>query len=141
PAGGPYVLSVNGSNRIEFEDVMVGEVWVGSGQSNMEMGIGMVRDAEKEIAAADYPGIRLLKVKHAWNAEPQTNIEGAWKVCSPKTVAEDGWGGFSAAAYFFGRELNRKLGVTVGLIDSSWGGTPIQSWTPPVGFASVPALH
>jgi sialate O-acetylesterase len=83
----------------------------------------------------------LLKIKRTWNAEPQQDLEGAWKVCTPKTVAEDGWGGFSAAAYFFGRELNKKLGVAVGLIDATWGGTPIQSWTPPEGLAQVPALQ
>lgn len=139
--GGPYTLTVSGSNQIEFADVMIGEVWVCSGQSNMEMGLGMIRDSQQEIAAADHPGIRLLMVKRAWNALPQSDIEGTWKVCSPKTVAEGGWGGFSAAAYFFGRELNQKLGRTVGLIDASWGGTPIQSWTPPEGFAAVPALQ
>ena len=139
-AGGPYTLTVNGSSKIEFEDVMIGEVWLCSGQSNMEMGIGMCLDAEKEIAAADYPGIRLLMVTKSWKPEPQNDIEGTWKVCSPKTIAEGGWGGFSACAYYFGRELHKKLGVAVGLIDSSWGGTRIEPWTPPEGFAAVPAL-
>ena len=119
---------------------MVGEVWLCSGQSNMEMGIGMCLDAQNEIAAADYPGIRLLMVTKSWKPEPQNDIEGTWKVCSPKTVAEGGWGGFSACAYYFGRELHKKLGVAVGLIDSSWGGTRIEPWTPPEGFAAVPAL-
>jgi sialate O-acetylesterase len=119
---------------------MVGEVWLCSGQSNMEMGIDMARDGKQEIAAADYPGIRLLKVKRKWTPEPQSDIEGAWKRCSPTTVAEDGWGGFSAAAYYFGRELHKKLGVPIGLIDATWGGTKIESWTPPEGFAAVPAL-
>ena len=139
-AGGPYTLTVSGSTKVQFEDVMVGEVWLCSGQSNMEMGIGAARDAQKEIAAADYPGIRLLKVAKSWKPEPQSDIEGTWKVCSPKTVAEGGWGGFSACGYFFGRELHKKLGVAVGLIDSSWGGTRIEPWTPPEGFAAVPAL-
>jgi sialate O-acetylesterase len=139
-AGGPYTLTVSGSSKVEFEDVMVGEVWLCSGQSNMEMGIGAAKDAQAEIAAADYPGIRLLLVAKSWKPEPQNDIEGTWKVCSPKTVAEGGWGGFSACGYYFGRELHKKLGVAVGLIDSSWGGTRIEPWTPPEGFAAVPAL-
>jgi len=140
-AGGPYVMTVSGANKVEFEDVMIGEVWLCSGQSNMEMGLGMVRDGKQEIAAANYPGIRLLKVKRSWKPEPQNDIDGAWNVCSPTTVAEDGWGGFSATAYFFGRELHQKLGVAIGLIDATWGGTRIESWTPPEGFALVPALR
>ncbi|SPE62433.1 Sialic acid-specific 9-O-acetylesterase [Verrucomicrobia bacterium] len=140
-AGGPFTLTVSGSSTVRFEDVMLGEVWLCSGQSNMEMGIGMCRDAQKEIAAADYPGIRLLMVPNRWTPQPQTDIEDTWRVCSPKTVAEGGWGGFSAAGYFFGRELHQKLGLAVGLIDADWGGTLIQPWTPPEGFAAVPALQ
>jgi sialate O-acetylesterase len=139
-AGGPYTLTVSGSNKVQFEDVMVGEVWLCSGQSNMEMGIGAARDAKEEIAAADYPGLRLLLVTKSWKPEPQSDIEGTWKVCTPKTVAEGGWSGFSACAYYFGRELNKKLGVAMGLIDASWGGTRIEPWTPPEGFAMVPPL-
>jgi sialate O-acetylesterase len=124
---------------------MIGEVWLCSGQSNMEMGIGMCNNANEEIAAADYPGIRLLMVPNRWTPDPQSdttesNTEGTWKLCSPKTIAEGGWSGFSAAAYYFGRELHKQLGVTVGLIDATWGGTRIESWTPPEGFAEVPAL-
>ena len=139
-ASGPHKLTVSGSSTVEFDDVLVGEVWLCSGQSNMEMGIGACKDAQKEIAAANFPNLRLLKVAKKWAPEPQPDIGGTWKVCSPQTIAEDGWGGFSAAAYFFGRELHQQLGVAVGLIDSSWGGTVIQTWTPPEGFAAVPAL-
>jgi sialate O-acetylesterase len=139
-ASGPFTLTVSGSTKVQFEDVMIGEVWLCSGQSNMEMGIGVSQDATNEIAAADYPGIRLLKVTKSWKPEPQNDIEGTWKACTPATVAEGGWGGFSACAYYFGRELHKKLGVTVGVIDASWGGTRIESWTPPEGFAAVPAL-
>ena len=139
-AGGPYALTVSGSSTVRFDDVMVGDVWLCSGQSNMEMGIGIAQDAKKEIAAADHPGIRLLKVPKLWKAEPQNDMAGAWKLCTPKTVAEDGWGGFSAAAYYFGRELQKKLGVTIGVIDSTWGGTRIESWTAPEGFGMVAAL-
>jgi sialate O-acetylesterase len=139
-AGGPYTLKVTGSSSVEYEDVMIGEVWLCSGQSNMELGVGGARDAQKEIAEANNPGLRLLLVTRKWDPLPQTNIGGQWKVCSPETVAEGGWGGFSAAAYYFGRELHQKLGVTIGLIDSSWGGTRIEPWTPPEGFAATPAL-
>ena len=118
-ACGPYTLTVRGSSTVRCEDVLIGEVWLCSGQSNMEMGIGACVNATNEIAAADYPNIRLLLVTKSWKPEPQKDIEGTWKVCTPKTVSENGWGGFSACAYFFGRELHKKLGVPVGLIDSS----------------------
>lgn len=139
-AGGPHALTISSSSVVRFEDVMVGEVWLCSGQSNMEMGIGAVRDGPKEIAAANYPAIRLLMITNRWTPEPRTDVEATWQVCSPQTVAAGGWGGFSAAAYFFGRELHQKLKVAVGLIDASWGGTRIEPWTPPEGFAAVPAL-
>ena len=83
-AGGPYTLTVSGSTKVQFEDVMIGEVWLCSGQSNMEMGVGVSRDGKAEIAAANYPGIRLLKVAKSWKPEPQTDIEGHWKVCTPQ---------------------------------------------------------
>jgi len=140
-AGGPFTLKATGSSSVELDDVMIGEVWLCSGQSNMEMGIGMARDAQKEIAQANDPDLRLLMVTRKWAPVPQSDIEGQWKVCSPQTVAQGGWDGFSAAAYYFGRELRRTLGVPVGLIESSWGGTCIETWTPPEGFAAVPALR
>ncbi|HWH71169.1 MAG TPA: sialate O-acetylesterase [Candidatus Sulfotelmatobacter sp.] len=140
-AGGPYTLTVSGSSTVRLEDVMLGEVWLCSGQSNMEMGIGAGQNGTEEIAAAHYPGLRLLLVPNRWTAQAQTNIDASWQVCSPKTVAEGGWSGFSAAGYYFGRELHKKLGVAVGLIDATWGGTCIESWTPPEGFAAVPALR
>ena len=105
-AGGPYTLAVTGSSTVRFEDVMIGEVWLCSGQSNMEMGVGMVNDGAKEIADANYPGIRLLIVARKTAPLPLNDIGGVWKVCSPQTIAEGGWGGFSASAYFFGLELH-----------------------------------
>jgi sialate O-acetylesterase len=140
PAGGPYSLTVSGSNTVKYDDVMIGEVWLCSGQSNMELGIGHGNNAKEEIAAANHPGIRLLMVENRWTPQPQSDMEGSWKVCTPETVAAGGWQGFSAVGYFFGRELNEKLGVTIGLIEADWGGTRIESWTPPEGFAAVPAL-
>lgn len=150
-AGGPFTLKVNGSSSVVFEDVLIGEVWLASGQSNMEMGIGACRDGKEEIAAANYPALRLFLVANRWSPEPQADLEAGktgetqpentWKVCTPQTIAEAGWGGFSAAAYYFGRELHQQLHVPVGLIDATWGGTRIESWTPPEGFAAVPALR
>ncbi len=119
-AGGPYTLTVTGSNVVKLEDVMVGEVWLCSGQSNMEMGMGMINDAQQEIAAADHPEIRLLLVTRKWSPEPQKDIDGTWKICSPQSVSQGGWNGFSAAAYLFGRELRQQLKVPIGLIESSW---------------------
>ncbi len=140
PAGGPQVLAVSASNALRFEDVLVGEVWLCSGQSNMEMGVASCRDGAAEIAAANHPGIRLLMIPNRWTPVPQPDVEATWKVCSPETLGAGGWGGFSAAGYYFGRELHQRLAVPVGLIDATWGGTRIEPWTPPEGFASVPAL-
>ena len=122
-AGGPLVLKAAGKNTVERTDLLVGEVWLCSGQSNMAMTVGGVLNKDAEIAAADCPKIRMLTVARKTAKEPQTDCAGDWKVCSPKTVA-----GFSAAGYFFGRELHKQLDVPIGLIDSSWGGTPIRGW-------------
>jgi sialate O-acetylesterase len=140
PAGGPHELTVNGKNTLKLSGILVGEVWLCSGQSNMEMGVGMVQNAKAEIAAADFPQIRLFCVPHRPSGLPVPDVDAAWKPCTPQTIAQVGWGGFSAAAYFFGRALHRELNVPIGLIESSWGGTLIEPWTPPEGFAGVPAL-
>ena len=119
-AGGPYTLTVSGSTKVQFEDVMIGEVWLCSGQSNMEMGVGVSKDGKEELAAANYPGIRLLNVTRIWKPEPQNDIEGAWKACTPQTLTEGRWGGFSACGYYFGRELHKKLRV-VHSEQKGWG--------------------
>ncbi len=127
-AGGPFTLKVFGRDTLRFEDVMVGEVWVCSGQSNMEMplaGWGQVDNYVREIAAADLPNIRLFQVNHKLSLRPLWDIDAqGWVKCSPKTVPL-----FSATAYFFGRMLHQELGVPVGLIHSSWGGTVAEAWT------------
>jgi len=107
----------------------------------MEMGIGRVINGKDEIAAANYPRIRLFMVPKKTAAAPQDDVNAEWKICSPDTVAQGGWQGFSAAAYFFGRKLHRELHTPVGLIQSAWGGSRIEPWTPPVGFRSVPTLE
>ena len=122
--GGPHRLIVRGNNTIELGDVLVGEVWLCSGQSNMAMSVGGVVNAEEEIARGDYPKLRMLNVQRQAAADPQDDCQGQWKPASPATV-----GGFSATAYFFGRKLHRELDVPVGLINASWGGTAVEAWT------------
>jgi sialate O-acetylesterase len=134
-AGGPDVLTVTGNNMVTVKDVLVGDVWIGSGQSNMAWTVERSNDAEKEIAAANYPKIRLLKVANKVSDVPQGDVEGSWSPCSPESVRS-----FSAVAYFFGRDLHQKLSVPIGLIQSAWGGTPAESWTSMPALTGDPAL-
>jgi sialate O-acetylesterase len=129
-AGGPLTMTVAGKNTIELKNVLVGEVWVCSGQSNMQMSVRDCLNAKDDIAAANFPKIRLFTVPTTVADTPQSDCKGRWSECSPETV-----GGFSGAAYFFGRELHKTLNVPIGLIHTSWGGTPAESWT------SKPALE
>ena len=129
-AGGPYTLTFDDGKKLLLENVMSGEVWFCSGQSNMEMpvkGWGQVNDFEREVAEANHPLIRLFQVDKVVAHTPQTKVPvghtKGWAVCSPKMVEE-----FSAAAYFFAREVTEKLGIAVGVVNSSWGGTPAESW-------------
>ncbi len=136
-AGGPYELKISGEKTIAFKNIMFGEVWLASGQSNMEMplaGWGKIKNYEQEIAAANYPEIRLFQAKHVMSNTPLKDIEAdGWKECSPETVAD-----FSATAYFFGRELYKQLHVPIGLIHSSWGGTVVEAWTSGKTLADFP---
>lgn len=135
-AGGPHALTVAGNNTIQIKDVYLGEVWVCSGQSNMEWPVTHTTDAEQAIAAASYPAIRHFNVERKIAGTPQDDVVGSgWEVCDPKTV-----GDFTAVGYFFGKTLHEQLKVPVGLLNSSWGGTLIQPWTPPVGLAQVASL-
>lgn len=140
----PISIIVTGNNTLKLDNVLVGEVWLCSGQSNMEMGIKAILNADQEVKEANYPNIRLFKIPKAYNTLPQDEVPNAagvsWDICSPETIVKSGWGGFSAAGYFFGRELHKTLGVPIGLIDSSWGGTRIEPWTPPEGFAEISTL-
>lgn len=122
--GGPHTVTITGANTIRLEDVMVGDVWICSGQSNMEWPVARARDAAAEIAAANHPAIRQFGVPKLIEYSPQTECGGQWQVCSP-----DSAGGFTAVGYFFGRELHRELDVPVGLINASWGGTVAEAWT------------
>ena len=126
PSDTPTTLIAKGTNTLTVQDVLIGEVWLGSGQSNMAMNVTRARDFEKEKAAATLPQIRMFTVGGNAVEKPQDTVIGSWVVCSPETV-----GGFSATAYFFGREIHQKLNVPVGLINSSVGGTPIDAWISP----------
>jgi sialate O-acetylesterase len=135
-AGGPHELTIAGKNTIHVKNVLVGELWIASGQSNMEMALRGCADAERHIANSKNPNVRLFVVPHHATATPQTDVSGQWKECGPDTVA-----GFSAVAYFFGRDLNKALGVPVGLIETNWGGTNCEAWTSHEALEKVPELR
>jgi sialate O-acetylesterase len=134
--GKAHTLTVTGKNTVTLKDVLLGEVWICSGQSNMEWTVGGSLNAKEEIAAADHPQIRMFNVPgHVSGPIPGTDPRGKWELCSPKTVP-----GFTAVGYFFGRKLQQELNVPIGLVGTNWGGTRIEPWTPPVGFEQVPSL-
>lgn len=135
-AGGPHELTVKGSSTVTISDVLVGEVWLCSGQSNMAMAVSRSLNPQSEAAAADFPQIRMITIARDPQLEPQDDAGGAWTVCSPQTV-----GGFSATAYFFGRALHEELEMPIGLINSSVGGTPIEAWTSLEAQEQAPALR
>ena len=122
--GKAHSLTVAGSNTITLQDILIGEVWVGSGQSNMEWQLRSTQAAPQAIAAADFPQIRLFHVPKVQNSEPQTDVNAKWKVCTQKTIPT-----FSAVLYYYGKKLHEELDVPIGLINSSWGGSPIEPWT------------
>ena len=137
PAAGPLTLTVqSGRDEMRIEDAWVGEVWLASGQSNMEMKVEACRDAGREMAEADAPGIRVWTTLRTPALTPRDEVEGSWQVCTPATVA-----GFTAAGYFFARELQRELGVAVGILHSSWGGTVAEAWTSREGLLGDPTLR
>ena len=134
-AGGPFLISVQGKKTILIKDVMVGEVWVLSGQSNMSFPLEAAEGAAAEITKADYPQIRLFTVPQKIAFSPQQSVSSRWEICHPETVKE-----FSAVGYFFGRELYRKLRVPIGLIHSSWPGTEAENWATAQSLQDDPAL-
>lgn len=134
-ASSGLTLRVQGHNTLTISDVAVGEVWLASGQSNMAMPVSSAQNADAEIAAAQFPLIRQFRVERRVAASPQSEIGGQWQSASPATV-----GGFSAVAYFFARELHQKLGVPIGIINSSYGGTIAQAWTDAETLQSNPKL-
>ena len=134
-AGGPFELTVKGDNLLTVKNVLVGEVWLCSGQSNMEWPLINTVDGAQTVAQANFPEIRLFTVKHDTATLPRADVEGKWVVTTPDEAAH-----FSAVGYFFGRELYQQLKLPVGLIHSSWGGTPAEAWTSHDALAASPEL-
>ncbi|MEN8829470.1 MAG: sialate O-acetylesterase [Lentimonas sp.] len=137
----PRVMAVSSTfnadhSTIKFLDVLVGEVWLCSGQSNMEWSMTKSENAAAAIAAADHPGIRLFQSPKVPSERPLDTVNAQWKTCTPASVAS-----FSAVAYYFGTRLQQELDVPVGLLLSAWGGTRIEPWTPPNGFEGIDSLR
>ncbi len=150
-AGGPHSLTIAGNNTLQLDNILFGEVWIGSGQSNMEMPLTHVSgaytgilNAEQEIADADFPQVRLFQVGNFSSREPLDDVESGiemygvppaacrWQECSPETIPT-----FASTAWFFARNLRQKLNVPIGIIDAAWGGTPAEAWTPASGLKSL----
>ena len=138
PAGGPYELTVSGKNQLKLGNVMLGEVWICSGQSNMEWRLNGVENARAEIDQANLPNVRLFNGNtYRASGSPQADIPGRkWVVCTPQTAA-----GFSAVGYFFGKFVNEETKLPVGLISVNWGGTRIEPWTSYYGFTTQKTLE
>lgn len=134
-AGGPHEMTVKGKNEIKVSNILVGEVWAGSGQSNMQWNVAQSMNAAEEIKNGNYPKIRLFIVPLIPSGTPSEHVQSQWVECNPQTVP---W--TSAVLYFFGRELHQKLDCPVGLITTAWGGTRIQPWIPPQGYTAIPEL-
>jgi sialate O-acetylesterase len=122
-AGGPYTMTLNGTNKLVLENILIGDVWLCSGQSNMEFALRSGMNAEQEIAAANYAQIRLYTVSKKIALTPEEDVQGSWTECRPETARN-----FSAIGYFFGRKIHKDLNVPIGLIHSSWGGTVVETW-------------
>jgi sialate O-acetylesterase len=138
-AGGPYVLTVQGENKIVLDDILVGDLWIASGQSNMQIPLQgfnpetQIKDAAKEIAQANYPNIRIVRLETKRSSYPieDATVAAAWSRCNSDTAQT-----FSAVAYFFARELETTQKVPIGIVDASWGGTPIEAWTSAPAFSA-----
>ncbi len=135
-AGGPHEIGISGSSKITIKNVLVGEVWLCSGQSNMEWPVARSNNPKEEIAAGTHPTIRHIKFPHKTSDKPLANaVTQGWTETTPQTVPN-----YTAAGYFFALNLQKELEVPIGLIGCNWGGTRIEPWTPPAGFKAVPAL-
>ena len=134
PAGGPYTLTVKGTNTLSLQDILVGDVWLLGGQSNMEWPLLQTNGGEDSIKSADYPHIRLFEVgRHVSIFPIQDVVEASWNTCTPETIAN-----FSAIGYYFGKRLHQNLDVPIGLLDINWGGTVSEAWTSSEALASHP---
>lgn len=134
--GGPHTLTVKGKNTVTFNDVLIGEVWICAGQSNMEWAVNNSNDSEIEKATAKFPNIRMISVPRLGTQDPQWNFNGKWAACSPETI-----GNFSAVGYFFGRQLHQTLGVPIGLVNNAWGGSLAEAWVKREKIAKHPTLR
>ena len=137
-AGGPYTLAMKDNSdgsTVELKNILCGEVWLCSGQSNMGFTVARVDNAKQEIDSANYPNIRLFNIPTASSPEKQTDVKAAWVECTPESVSN-----FSAVGYFFGRNLHTELNIPVGLINSSWGGSIIEAWIPTEGYEGLGLL-
>lgn len=131
-AGGPYTVTVKGYVTLVLNDVLLGEVWLCSGQSNMEWSARLgIDNAQEEVQKANYPNIRFFTVNHRTASSPNFDVTGNWAVCSPQTMID-----FSAIAYFFARDLQKEISVPIGIINTSWGGTPAEVWMPEATIGS-----
>jgi len=137
--GDPLKMTIKGNNEIVFENVLIGEVWICSGQSNMQFGLANAFNAEEEIKNANYPNIRLYTVPQRTSGTARQDFDSRWVVCTPENISNR-WGSFSAVAYFFGREIHQKINVPIGLINTSWGGSYIEAWIPENGFYFSPQI-
>jgi sialate O-acetylesterase len=135
-AGGPYVLKIDGPQHAEFADILVGDVWLCGGQSNMEFGLPRALNGAAEVQQANHPGIRLFRVGQKTAYGPAAVPQGKWQVCTPEAVTSEG--GFSAVAYYFGRKINAETGVPIGLIQDAVGGTPAETWMSPDTLRQMP---
>lgn len=136
--GGPYALIINGKNTVYINNVMIGEVWFASGQSNMEMPMsgfpyGTIMNGPEDIANSTNNDIRIFMTSRNMSFKEENELDGAWKTASPKNTPQ-----FGATCYYFAKKLNTELGVPVGIINSSWGGTPVESWIPQEYIKNVP---
>ncbi len=137
PAGGPRQLVVqSGDQKLAFSDVWTGEVWICSGQSNMQWGLKQSAGGAEEIQAASHPRLRLFRVPMQWSDEPKDDCEGSWQVCTPESVAD-----FSAVAYYFGKRISQELNLPVGLVGTYFGGTPAEAWTSPAALDGRAEFH
>ncbi|WP_430814954.1 sialate O-acetylesterase [Carboxylicivirga sp. RSCT41] len=133
-AGGPYEMTIRGKNEVVLKNILIGDVWICSGQSNMQWPVSKSNNAEQEIKEANYPNIRLFEVPRTVSNVPVDNIpNGKWKECSPETVKN-----FSAVGYYFGRDLQKEIDVPIGLIHTSWGGTCAETWTSKTFITKLP---
>jgi sialate O-acetylesterase len=132
-AGGPFEMTIYGKNALTIRNIMVGEVWVCSGQSNMAWPVSYTVDAKEEMASANYPAIRMFTVANAVSAGPEADCRGSWTVVSPETIGRNT---FSGVGYYFARELHQKLGLPVGMIHTSWSGSMIEPWIDRAAYAA-----